>query len=227
VYIFVCVVPVLGSVPPLLFSVGCVVPPCSGRSRWVFVSVCCLVRCSRLSCLRVACRSCACRSVGGVVACLGLPVASSFVSFLPASAGSVLLSGLPASALFPVAVVGVSGCVVSSAFWFSGSARSPVALAAPVPAGSVPSGASGLVAVLASGASLVCLSAAFPGGVGSPALASLGASVRSAVLSGAVVFPVVAASGLRPASGFFCGLAAVASPAAVGVALPGPGVSFL
>jgi len=213
--------------PLRVFSLRWVLCPCLPVGFLGVLPVRCLACCSRLSCLRVACRSCACRSVGGVVACLGLPVASSFVSFLPASAGSVLLSGLPASALFPVAVVGVSGCVVSSAFWFSGSARSPVALAAPVPAGSVPSGASGLVAVLASGASLVCLSAAFPGGVGSPALASLGASVRSAVLSGAVVFPVVAASGLRPASGFFCGLAAVASPAAVGVALPGPGVSFL
>jgi len=144
----------------------------------------------------------------------------SFVSFVPASAGSVALGRSSAASLFPVAGVGLSGCVVASACWFAGSARAPLALASSAGAAGV-----WLVVVSPAGArsDLFCLSAA----LAPAALGLLVASCVSAVAagkSGVLVFPVVAAgaSGVA-ASLFFCGLAA----AGPGVAAPADGVSLL
>ena len=139
-------------------------------------------------------------------------------SWVPASAGSVLLRGRSASSLFPVAGVGLSGCVVVRACWFAGSPRSPLAWASST-------GAAGLwlVVVAEDGGArsdLFCLSAAL-----SPAdLGSLVAACSAAVASGAVVYPVVAAGGRGvAAAGFFCGFGSVAP----GVPAPADGVSLL
>jgi hypothetical protein len=148
-----------------------------------------------------------------------MAASSVFVPWVPASAGSVSLRGSAASALFPVAGVGVSGCVVASACWFAGSARAPLAL-------SGPAGAAGLWLVVVSGSvrlDLFCLSAAL-----SPSdLGSLVVSCSSAVaagLAGVSVFPVVAAGSRGVAAGsFFCGLAA----SGPGVPAPADGVSLL
>lgn len=196
-YIFVCVVPVLGSVPPSVFSLRWVLCPFLSVGLCGVLPVRCLACRSRLSCLRVACRSCACRSVGGVVACLGLPVASS-CSFVP-SASSVSLPG-GCSAVVPVpSALGASGGVVSGSAWVVRSGG--VWVSAP------PASASALaVRFVGVGVPLVCLRAALPA---SGAFARLGAAVAAAGLSGSAVFPVVGvgASGVA-ASGFFCGLSA-------------------
>ena len=142
---------------------------------------------------------------------------ASFVSFCPASAGSVKLGRSSASSLFPVDGVGVTGCVVVKAMWFSGSARSPLAV-------SSAAGAAGIWLVVVSPAGvrseLFCLSVAL-----SPSdLGLLVASCTSAVKSKALVFPVVAAgSSDVAASSYFCGLAA----AGPGLDVPADGVSLL
>jgi len=142
---------------------------------------------------------------------------ASFVSFCPASAGSVALGRSSASSLFPVDVVGLSGCVVVKAMWFAGSSRAPLAVASSA-------GAAGIWLVVegVSGGrrDLFCLSAAL-----SPSdLGKLVASCKSAVASGAVVFPVVAAGASNvAAASFFCGLAA----SGPGLDVPADGVSLL
>ena len=125
----------------------------------------------------------------------------SFVSFVPA-ASAVSLRGYPAVALVPVRGLGLSGGVVASSTWVFGSARSGWHEA------DSEASASGL-AVFFDGVPepLVCLKAAL-----CPAdFVALKESVRSAVVSGVPVFPLVAAgsSGVA-ASGFFCGLSASA-----------------
>jgi len=138
---------------------------------------------------------------------------ASFISYVPASAGVILLGGRPASSLFAVDGVGVSGCIVDKAFWFAGSARSSVRVESA-------SDAAGICIVLVGGARLYCLSAAFSE---SFELNSLVASVTSACVSGTVVYPVVAATGDVAASSYFCGLAHVGP----GIDEPASGVSAL
>ena len=167
----------------------------------------------------LGCSLCPCRLLAPSV--LGLLMASSvsgsvpaFVPFVPAF-GSVVLAGVPAGAVVPVAPSGVVGVVVLGVSWCSGS---PGAWSS-VSGGSasvVPAGARALVVWFAGGSSLACLVGAFP----APSdLFSLAVSAGSAVSSGALVFPRVA---LRPgssraSSGYFCGLAASAPSVAPAV----------